>query len=46
LIKPGEEILLGGGNHFRVLVLVPFEENDDSPCVGLVAGRGGLNFAA
>jgi hypothetical protein len=36
MIYPGEEILLGGGRHFRVLDLVPFEEEDESPFVGLL----------
>jgi hypothetical protein len=34
-IKPGEEIHLGGGQRFRVLDIVPFEE-DESPFVGLL----------
>ena len=35
LIKPGEEILLGAGRRFRVLDVVPFDE-DESPFVGLL----------
>jgi hypothetical protein len=34
-IKPGEEILHGGGKRFRVPAVVPFEE-DASPFVGLL----------
>jgi hypothetical protein len=36
MIKPGEEILLGAGRRFRVLDVVPFEEEDDSSFVGLL----------
>ncbi len=36
MIHAGEEILLGGGQHFRVLDVVPFEEEDESPFVGLL----------
>jgi hypothetical protein len=35
MIKPGEEIHLGAGRRFRVLDVVPFEE-EDSPLVGLL----------
>ena len=35
MIKPGEEILVGNGRRFRVLDVVPFEE-EDSPFVGLL----------
>ncbi|HEV8179993.1 MAG TPA: hypothetical protein VGP54_06810, partial [Gaiellaceae bacterium] len=31
-----EEILLGAGRRFRVLTVVPFEEEDESPFVGLL----------
>jgi hypothetical protein len=34
MIKPGEEILFGGGRHFRVVAVVPFDEEDQSPFVG------------
>jgi hypothetical protein len=34
MIKPGEEILLRAGQRFRVLDVVPFEEEDESPFVG------------
>jgi hypothetical protein len=30
------EILLGAGKRFRVLDVVPFEEEDESPLVGLL----------
>lgn len=36
LIRPGEEILVGNGRRFRVLDVVPFEEEDESPFVGLL----------
>ena len=36
MIKPGEEIHLGSGQRFRVLDVVPFDEEDDSPFVGLL----------
>jgi hypothetical protein len=36
MIKPGEEILLGAGQRFRVVAVVPFEEEDESPFVGLL----------
>jgi hypothetical protein len=36
MIKPGEEILVGNGRHFRVLDVVPFEEDAESPFVGLL----------
>jgi hypothetical protein len=36
MIKPGEEILVGNGRHLRVLDVVPFEEEDESPFVGLL----------
>jgi hypothetical protein len=35
LIKPGEEILVGNGRRFRVLDLIPVE-NEGSPYVGLL----------
>jgi hypothetical protein len=35
-IKPGEEILFGGGRHFRVIAVVPFKEEGESPSVGLL----------
>jgi hypothetical protein len=35
-IKPGEEIHLGAGRRFRVLDVVMFEEEDESPFVGLL----------
>jgi len=34
LVRPGEEILVG--NPFRVLDVVPFEEEDEAPFVGLL----------
>ena len=35
MIKPGEEIHFGAGKRFRILDVVPFEE-EDSPVVGLL----------
>jgi hypothetical protein len=35
MIKPGEEILFGAGERFRVLDLVPVEQ-EDSPYVGFL----------
>jgi hypothetical protein len=40
MIKPGEEIHGNGGERLRVLDVVPFEETDKSPFVGLLKGRG------
>jgi hypothetical protein len=36
MTKPGEEILVGNGRRFRVLAVVPFQEEDQSPFVGLL----------
>jgi hypothetical protein len=36
MIKPAEEIHLGAGQRFRVLDVVPFEDEDESPFVGLL----------
>jgi hypothetical protein len=36
MIKPGEDILFGNGRRFRVLDVVAFEEEDESPFVGLL----------
>jgi hypothetical protein len=37
MIKAGEEILFGNGRRFRVLDIVPFEEEEEeSPFVGLL----------
>ena len=36
MIKPGEEIIAGSNERFRVLDVVPFEEEDESPFVGLL----------
>jgi hypothetical protein len=41
MVKPGEEILLGAGRRFRVLAVVPFEEGDESPFVGLLQVEAG-----
>jgi len=36
MVKVGEEILVGNGRRFRVLDVVPFEEEDESPFVGML----------
>lgn len=36
MIKPDEEIIAGSNQHFRVLAVVPFNEEDESPFVGLL----------
>ena len=36
LIKPGEEIHGNGGERLHVIAVVPFEEEDESPFVGLL----------
>lgn len=36
VIKPGEEILVGNGRRLRVLDVVPFDDEDESPLVGLL----------
>ena len=35
-VKVGEELFFGGGRRFRVVDVVPFEEEDESPFVGLL----------
>jgi hypothetical protein len=34
MIHPGDEIHLGAGQRFRVLDVVPFDEEDESPFAG------------
>jgi hypothetical protein len=36
MIKPGEQIHLGAGQRLRVIDVVAFEEEDESPFVGLL----------
>jgi hypothetical protein len=36
MIDPGEEIIAGMNEHFRVLDVVPLEEEDESPFVGML----------
>jgi hypothetical protein len=36
MVKPGEEILVGNGRRFRVVDVVPFDEQDEPPFVGLL----------
>jgi hypothetical protein len=38
-IKVGEEILVGNGRRFRVLAVVPLDEEDESPFHGLLQVR-------
>ena len=43
LIKPGEEIVVGNGRRFRVLDVVPLDD-EESPIVGLLQGGGGVGL--
>ena len=36
MVKVGELLFFGGGRKFRVLDVVPFDEEDESPFVGLL----------
>ena len=36
MIRLGDEIHLAGGQRFRVVDVVPFDEEDESPFVGLL----------
>jgi hypothetical protein len=36
MIKPGEEIIAGSNEHFRVVAVVPFEEENESQFVGML----------
>ncbi len=36
MIRPGEEIIAGKNERFRVVDVVPFEEEDESVFVGLL----------
>ena len=36
IIQPDEEILVGNGRRFRVLDVVPLDEEDESPFVGML----------
>ena len=36
MIRPGEEIFVGAGQRLRVVDVVPFDEEDESPFVGLL----------
>jgi hypothetical protein len=36
MIKPGEEIIAGSNQHFLVVAVVAFEEEDQSPFAGLL----------
>ena len=38
MIHPGEEIIAGNNERFRVVYVVPFEEEAESPFVGLPTG--------
>ena len=35
MVKPGEEIIASGNRHYRVLAVVPIDD-EDSPLVGLL----------
>jgi hypothetical protein len=41
MIYPGEEIIAGSNQRFRVLALLPIEEEDESPFVGLLQVEAG-----
>ena len=36
MIKPGEEIHGNGGQRLRVVAVVPFDEEDESPFIGML----------
>jgi hypothetical protein len=36
MIQPGDEVHVGAGQRFRVIDVVPFAEEDESPFVGLL----------
>jgi hypothetical protein len=36
MVKTGEELFFGGGRKFRVVDVVVFKEEDESPFVGLL----------
>jgi hypothetical protein len=36
MVRPDEEIIAGDNQRFRSLAVVPFEEEDESPFVGLL----------
>lgn len=36
MVKTGEEIFFGNGRRFRVVDVVPFKEEDESPFAGLL----------
>ena len=36
MVKVGEELFFGGGRRFRVVDIVEFAEEDESPFVGLL----------
>jgi hypothetical protein len=36
MVKVGELLFFGGGRKFRVIDVVPFDEEDESPFVGLL----------
>jgi hypothetical protein len=36
MIHPGDEVHVGAGQRFRVVEVVPFEDEDESPFVGLL----------
>lgn len=36
MIKPGEEIIAGNAQRFLVIDVVPFDDEDESPFVGLL----------
>jgi hypothetical protein len=41
MVKVGEQLFFGGGRSFRVLDIVVFDEEDESPFVGLLQVEAG-----
>ena len=46
MIRPGEEIIAGNNESFRVVDFVPFGEEDESPFGRAATGRVGVAHAA
>jgi hypothetical protein len=36
MVQPDEEIIAGNNQHFRATAVVPFDEDDESPFVGML----------
>jgi hypothetical protein len=46
MIKPGEEIHGNGGQRLSVIAVVPFEQEDESPFVGLLQAEAACRTVA